>query len=38
LKHNHKLVVAFAAGWLLAIFLPPQTVLGGLKGQVSGSA
>jgi hypothetical protein len=30
-KHNHKIIVAFALGWLLAALLPPQAVLGGLK-------
>lgn len=37
MKHNHKLIMAFAAGWLLAAVLPPQTVLGGLKSKASGS-
>jgi hypothetical protein len=33
MKHNHKLIVAFALGWLVAVVLPPQTVLGGLKSK-----
>jgi hypothetical protein len=36
-KHNHKVIVAFLAGWLVAAFLPPTTVLSGLKGKASGS-
>lgn len=36
MKHNHKVVVAFALGWLVAAFLPPQVVLGGLKSKASG--
>jgi hypothetical protein len=32
-KHNHKLILAFALGWLAAAILPPQTVLGGLKSK-----
>lgn len=35
MKHNHKIVVAFALGWLAAAILPPQTVLGGLKRKAS---
>jgi hypothetical protein len=33
MKHNHKLIVAFAVGWLAAVVLPPQTVLGGLRAK-----
>jgi len=33
MRHNHKLIVAFALGWLAAAILPPQTVLGGLKAK-----
>jgi hypothetical protein len=35
-KHNHKIIVAFAAGWLVAMVLPPSSVLGGLKGKAKG--
>lgn len=28
-----KLLLVFLAGWLLAMFLPPQRVLGYIKGQ-----
>jgi hypothetical protein len=31
-RHNHKIVVAFALGWLVAAILPPQVVFGKLKG------
>lgn len=31
LKHNHKHLIAFGLGWLVAAVLPPQVVLGGLK-------
>jgi hypothetical protein len=34
-KHNHKIIVAFALGWLAAALLPPQAVLGGLKKKAS---
>lgn len=36
LRHNHKIVMAFAVGWLVAIVLPPQTVLGKFSGGLGG--
>jgi hypothetical protein len=35
MKHNHKIAIAFALGWLLAAVLPPTVVLGGLKSKAS---
>ena len=35
MKHNHKIAVAFALGWLVAALLPPQVVLGGLRKKTS---
>lgn len=29
---NKKMILVFVAGWLLAVVLPPQRVLGKLKG------
>lgn len=30
MKHNHRLIVAFLAGWLVSLVFPPASVLGSI--------